>query len=354
MRREYPISCEMRIFFQSYAFYPSCGGIESSARLLIREFKKKGHELRVQTLTPLGDADELMIEGVPISRRTRLQDMLADVDWADVVYQHNPSLRLAMALFQRPSVPVVVSIRTWLRRSDGRSGWAQRLKALWIAHQTVISNSRATASHLSCRSTVIENAYDDAVFRITNVDAREGMAVVGRLVADKGIQTALDALLVLQDQGQRLPMTIIGEGPERTALEAFVQDAGLAEYVRFVGQQSPDEVAAILNQCKYLLVPSHWAEPFGIVALEGIACGCIPIGSNQGGLVDAIGPCGPLFDAGDAYGLAQEILRLETQPERYQTFKAQHMAHLAAHAPRIVAARYLNVFEQALCPAAQI
>ena len=344
----------MRILFQTYAFYPSCGGIESSARLLIREFKKQGHELRVHTLTPLGDADELVIEGVTIARHPSRKEVRADAHWADVVYQHNPSLRLAMALLLKPSVPIVVSIRTWLHRSDGRTGWADRLKELWISHQTVIANSQATAAHLTCRSTVIENAYDDQVFRLTNEDARTGIACVGRLVSDKGIRTALEALQSLKDEGLRLPMTIIGEGPERNALEGFVQDAELSDCVRFVGQQSPAEVAALLNRCKYLVIPSLWAEPFGIVALEGIACGCIPIGSHQGGLVDAIGPCGPLFNAGDASALAKEILRLETEPACVQAYQAQGPAHLEAHAPRVVAAHYIHVFERACATAEPI
>ena len=38
-------------------------------------------------------------------------------------------------------------------------------------------------------------------------------------------------------------------------------------------------LAALLNQCRILVVPSLWAEPFGIVALEGIACGCVVVGS---------------------------------------------------------------------------
>ena len=69
----------------------------------------------------------------------------------------------------------------------------------------------------------------------------------------------------------------------------------LAENVSFVGPKSGDGLAEILNQHQILVVPSRWAEPFGIVAVEGIACGCVVVGSVAGGLPEAIGGCGVNF-----------------------------------------------------------
>lgn len=337
----------MRILFQSYAFHPSCGGIESSALLFLREFLKAGHQLRLHTLTPLGDADELDLPGVPVRRMPGFRQVREDMAWAEVVYQHNPSLRLAFpfALTRRP---VVISIRTWIRRSDGSASFADRLKLRWISRHTVIANSRATAEHLPVDSTVIENAYDDTIFHATGITERKGMVFVGRLVSDKGADLAVEALARLRSQAMDLTLTIVGDGPERKALEQLAAEKKVADAVEFVGRRTPEALATILNRHKYLLIPSRWEEPFGIVALEGIACGCVPLGTDQGGLVDAIGPCGPRIKRDDAAQLTRQICLMEDRPEIYNDYRSKHADHVKAHSPQSVASKYLEVFEAAI------
>jgi glycogen(starch) synthase len=87
-------------------------------------------------------------------------------------------------------------------------------------------------------------------------------------------------------------LKVIGEGPCRNDLEERVRKLGLADQVEFLGAIVGEPLVNILNRHKILVVPSSWNEPFGIVALEGIACGCMVIGSSGGGLPEAIGPCG--------------------------------------------------------------
>jgi glycogen(starch) synthase len=94
------------------------------------------------------------------------------------------------------------------------------------------------------------------------------------------------------------------------------------------------------------LVPSVWHEPFGIVALEGIACGCAVVGTAGGGLPDAIGPCGVTVPNGDAAALAEAIAALLDDPDRIAAYRAAAPAHLARHRPRRVAEEYLRVMEQ--------
>ncbi len=264
--------------------------------------------------------------------------------WADVVYQHNPSLNYLLPSLL--GVPTVVSIRTWICRSDGKIAWQDRLKLRLLRRFKCISNSRATAASLPFPSTVIENAYDDAVFTTRNPwSDRRGMAFVGRLVSDKGVETVLLASRLLRERGHDIPLYVIGEGPLRAHLEAMVSTQGTSDSVRFMGKLPPAQVADILNKVKYLVIPSMWAEPFGIVALEGIACGCIPLGTNQGGLIDAIGPCGPLFKAGDYEELADKVAMLESDANAVPSFRAQFPEHLAAHSPDVVAARYAEIFQ---------
>lgn len=333
----------MKILFVSYTFHPAVGGIESSALLLLKILKQRGHTVRVITAVPLDGADELPWPEVIRRPCKRQQWQLGR--WAEVMYHHNPAFT-----YWLPSLtgrPTVCSIRTWVSRTDGRLTWRDRVKRRVLRSVPCIANSKATAHSLADHPRVIENAYDDSVFvNHTPWRHREGAAFVGRLVSDKGVPTALAALAEAGKHGHPLPIKIIGSGPEEAALKQQAKTLGLD--ASFLGRLTPEQVATELQSVKYLLVPSKWAEPFGIVALEGIACGCIPLGTNQGGLVDAIGPCGPLFPKENAAALAKELIRLESDPTHAESFRQHHAPHLAAHAPETVADRYLEVFENAI------
>lgn len=336
----------MKILFISYAFYPGRGGIESSAELLAYEFCRQGHDVSLITDAPLGDAAELQTP-FPIMRRPGLSEQLRLSRDCDLVYYHNPCLKYFIPMLA--GKPCVTSIRTWIRRPDGQTGFRDRLKLAVLARQTSIANSRATAASVPFTCTVVENAYDPDRFEdVIPWHERQGAAFVGRLVSDKGADTALRAIAILAETGRRLPLTVIGGGPEESALRSSATELGIEAHVTFRGRLAPDAISAILNRHRYLLVPSRWAEPFGIVALEGIASGCIPIGTDQGGLVDAIGRCGPLFPAGDAGTLAERLLHLEDDPALCEHYRSAFAEHLSAHTPHRVAARYLAVFEHAL------
>ena len=91
-----------------------------------------------------------------------------------------------------------------------------------------------------------------------------------------------------------------------------------------------------------------WQEPFGIVALEAIGCGCVVVGSAGGGLPEAIGPCGVTFPNHDAAALARRLAELLESGEKIAALRAAAPAHLDRHRRSVVAARYLQVFAQAL------
>jgi glycosyltransferase involved in cell wall biosynthesis len=143
-------------------------------------------------------------------------------------------------------------------------------------------------------------------------------------------------------------LTIVGDGPERAALEKQRDDLQLQSRVEFVGQQRGQELAKLLRQHQILVVPSIWDEPFGIVALEGIACGCVVVGSAGGGLTEAIGPCGLTFPNGDAFALARAVAGLLSEPGKRSRLREQASSHLARFTPGHVAAIYLNTMRNAL------
>lgn len=100
-----------------------------------------------------------------------------------------------------------------------------------------------------------------------------------------------------------------------------------------------------MRRHKILIVPSTYAEPFGVVALEGAASGCRVLGSDGGGLPSAMGPGGVIFRRGDAADLARQLTHLLQSTEEPANRSNSLAQHLQNHEPRPIAQEYVRVFQ---------
>jgi N-acetyl-alpha-D-glucosaminyl L-malate synthase BshA len=118
----------------------------------------------------------------------------------------------------------------------------------------------------------------------------------------RGVMANRDAHLVL-----------VGDGPDRPALERRVAEDGLQERVRFVGEQL--NLPAWLSAADVFLLPSA-QESFGMAAVEAMACEVPVIASRVGGLPEVIahGETGFLFGPDDVDGMVEQALRLAADP----------------------------------------
>jgi glycosyltransferase involved in cell wall biosynthesis len=165
---------------------------------------------------------------------------------------------------------------------------------------------------------------------------------LGRLVPEKGINILLEACRSLPSQGWELQ--IAGRAPgDRTTLEA--QAEGLP--IRFVGFVNP---AAFLAQIDVLVVPSIWAEPFGLTVIEAYKAGLPVIGSAIGGIADTIGAVDPgwLVPPGNASALATKMARLVDKGPSGLGGVPDTSAILARVDPEYVIEQYLEVYRRAL------
>jgi glycosyltransferase involved in cell wall biosynthesis len=101
-----------------------------------------------------------------------------------------------------------------------------------------------------------------------------------------------------------------------------------------------------MNHHQVIVIPSRWPEPFGIVALEGIACGCIAIGSEKGGLSEAIGNCGVTFRNGTSEELADRLAELLCDPKIREKFRTTAPLHLERFRAQTIAQRYLALLRE--------
>jgi glycosyltransferase involved in cell wall biosynthesis len=333
----------MKILFSSYAYAPRIGGIETASALLARQFFAAGHEIILVTETP---ALALSPHPFEIARNPSLARLLQLVRWSGVVFQNNISLRhLIPALLIHK--PALVVHQTWIRNIAGQIGWNGQIKRALLPRAKNVAVSQAIANDLNIGAEVIGNPYDDRIFKLIPHPARDReLLFVGRLVSDKGVDVLLRALGILKQQNVSACLTIVGCGPEETNLRALVCELRLDQAVTFAGEKVGPELAELMNCHQVIVIPSRWPEPFGIVALEGIACGCIAVGSEQGGLSEAIGNCGMTFRNGDSQELADRLRTLLNDSQMREKFRASASAHLERFRAQTVAQHYLALLRE--------
>ena len=171
---------------------------------------------------------------------------------------------------------------------------------------------------------------------------------LGRLVSDKGVDLAIEAIAILNSENKNYKLTIIGDGPELQKLIMQAADLGISEHVTFLGSLKGGALVEHLKQHQFMLIPSRWKEPFGVVALEAIACGCIPIVSDGGGLPDAVGNAGLVFQRGSLVDLVNKIRTLLKDSILRGKLIEAGPVHLASHHPDAIAKKYLSLLKGAI------
>ena len=148
------------------------------------------------------------------------------------------------------------------------------------------------------------------------------LVAIGRLTPAKGFDLAIDALGRLKQSGSVARLMLVGEGPERAALEARAAAAGVADRVEFTGALAQRELVAIYRRAWLLLAPSRVlsnGRRDGIpnVTIEAMAIGVPVVGTAAGGLDEAVTPGenGALVPADDAAALASTLEVLLADPE---------------------------------------
>ncbi len=138
-----------------------------------------------------------------------------------------------------------------------------------------------------------------------------GFAIfVGRLKEEKGTRVLLEAWRELRD----IPLEVVGDGPLRGEMEAFVKRERLP--VRFAGMVPHAEAVRRIGRSALLVLPSICYEGFPMTVLEAYACGTPVVATGLGSLdelVDA-GRTGAKFPPGDAHALAGAIRSAWSDP----------------------------------------
>lgn len=277
----------MNILQYSPAYRPNVGGLEFIVHTLAREFVELGHNSRILTPQPGTCRDDVELG---VIRRPSLRQQLTALRWADAVICHQDVLKLAWVLASTKK-PALMMINVSPQRRRWPASWLMRRI---IQRCDMYASSRHLAREVSERFSVhcgvLPNPYDAKNFYPPSDRNKRtiDLVFVGRLAFVKGVDVFVESLAELARCGLRPSVAIIGGGEDCSKIEGLIGLHGLGSHVDMRGPLSGEQIADVLRNAYCMVVPSRY-EPFGIVALEGRACGCRLVTTDAGGLPEAAG-----------------------------------------------------------------
>jgi len=327
----------------------SGGAVSTVVEALARQWTSRGHDVVVlshQTETPYLTGEVRLLryhlpERRPVHRlvlssvrRVRRYDWPVYSTYLREVQQHVRRVRpdwlllhndLAMpALHGLPSnTKVGLTLHnSAYSRSPTRAGTSIRSCTVVTAVSAFIAKETEARFHLpSQQITVLHNGVEVGLYsgsrRKVAADEPLRVAVLGRLLPDKGAHVLLQAVDLLRSRGVTVVPTVVGS-------PRFVRSTGDGDdpYVRQVradldrlgGQHVPHlgrlDVSRLLAEQDVVVVPSLFDDPFPLVSYEGMASGCAVVVSDRGGLPEAAGDAGLVVPWGSSVALAEALEHL--------------------------------------------
>lgn len=195
----------------------------------------------------------------------------------------------------------IVAMQSSYRRHAVASGSVHRFIVLADFARTLFASSGLPEDRIVVRPNFVPD-------RLRPARPRAGALYVGRLSAEKGVSTLVEAWRSIPDH----QLTIVGDGPLRRQLESSAPPN-----VRFLGQANADEVADRMAAAQLLVVPSIWPETFGLIVIEAFCQGLPVLASDIGALKDIVVPgmTGDHFAPGNVAQLSERVSAMLGAPD---------------------------------------
>ena len=336
----------MKILIIGKFYPPTWGGIETHVRDLALAMNPH-HEVRVLVHNVAGDTVRESVEGVDVVRvgtpfsplnQPISPSMLKEIKTfgADVIHLHAPNIWASLAVWLRADdTPLIVTHHCDIvGREPIRSAVMMLYRRLVRRAQRVIvtqPNNFTCSEDLrptAVQPTVAPYCVEPSTFEADPDFQRQAQAIrrerfadapvavfVGRLVPYKGADKMIEALAKVSD----LHVIVVGDGPERQALEYQARDLGVADRLHILGSTDERTKHVWLCASDFLILPSVTiAEAFGIVQVEAmlwskpVLTTDLPSGVPQVGQDEVTSLVVP---PGDVLALAAAMQRLVGSPD---------------------------------------
>lgn len=191
----------------------------------------------------------------------------------------------------------------------------------------------------------------DQTFMTVEATSHEGpprVLYVGALVAEKGLLTLPDALQLIKQKVENVKLILCGRGVLEGRLRQEFAERNLSENVEFKGFVPHSEVVKYFKKVHVFVLPSIWAEQFGLVGPEALACGVPCVASRVGGIPEWLHDekWGYLVSPRDPVALAERVVRLLKDRMLRLEFGAAGRAYARqVHNPELYQQRWLELIE---------
>ena len=206
------------------------------------------------------------------------------------------------------------------------------------------------------KTVFMQNGYDTERFypqpstreriqKMFDISLKEKLVLfVGKLAHFKGVDVLIEAARLYESEYPNKIVTLIaGDGELAPALHKQAKDSKLKD-LHFMGHLDCSQLRELYSTTDVSVVPSR-REPFGLVAIEALACGSPVIATNQGGLPDIINDkVGALVDVDDAFGLATAIQNEIFHPDRAERGKYAAQYALDNYAQGSLMETLINIY----------
>lgn len=235
---------------------------------------------------------------------------------------------LAKSIFKNTDIPYVITEHSSGYFSGNISNWQiDTARSVFRSSTANIAVSKSLA-HLMADQykfqtpwSVIPNIVNEQFFNVTlaeiwaKSEKKTKFVHVALLNPIKRQQLLIDAMQLCMKSGRSdLMLTIVGDGPERSALEHSVVSAGLEKQVLFAGMLSRAEIPNVLADHDVFVLSSDY-ETFGVVVAEAVAVGLPCITTDCGGPVDIVeADDGVIVPRGDAVAMAKAMMEFADRP----------------------------------------
>lgn len=342
-------------------FPPEVGGLESHVYYLCRALVRRGHEVHAVTSRSQPDlAPYEVVEGIHVWRSwlpgrttlgwaghafTSMPRFGSLARTADVLHAQDIAAVLPCMVAQRVrNAPIVTTYHTshFLKRANSPF-WRPIFKRFLEAadHNLAASTEIAAVGAAIAPRVHIEpltNGVDTDFFRpaipaLPPVrEGRRRLIVPRRLFEKNGVEFLVRAMPLIAAEID-VEAVIVGDGPERSRLEALAASLGVGERLSFLGSRAHAEMPGLLSSADLAIFPSLM-EATSVAALECMACELPVAASRVGGLPQIVDDTvGALFHPADPQSLARVVVDL---------LQGGQLASLGTEARRRVVERWSN------------
>ena len=233
------------------------------------------------------------------------RDLMDVIKWADVVHLQNapPDVTLFTKLFRKPLVMTIhnymghpMTLHRLLWRISGALATERWYNSQFVWNTWEPGAKRPTSRKVPTVSKLPEGW--------TPPEQRRGFVFIGRWIANKGVDTLVDAYAMAKLDREKWPLTLMGDGPLRKIIEYAIEKRGITG-TRVLGFVDEATKTAAIQNARWIVVPPNTREDFGLTPIEARNMGVPGIITRDGGLPEAGGRQALICEPDNAVELAK-------------------------------------------------